>query len=100
MWVVIWAFILSIVPPLLVRIVVMLGLSIVTYTGISLVLDDLRDSLFGLYDNIGTDAIQIMDLAGIFDGISIFFTIAATALGYKLLLAGVSGSISRYSVRT
>jgi len=100
MWVVIWAFILSIVPLLVVRIVVMLGLSIVTYTGISLVLDELRDALLGLYDNIGTDAIQIMDLAGIFDGISIFFTIAATALGYKLLLAGVSGSISRYSVRT
>ena len=58
MWVVIWAFILSIVPLLVVRIVVMLGLSIVTYTGISLVLDELRDALLGLYDNIGTDAIQ------------------------------------------
>lgn len=67
------AYILSVVlgfiPLIVTKVLALLGIGLVTYVGADLLLDEATSYLFSQYDNLSTDVVALMNLAGIHEAL-------------------------------
>lgn len=71
-------FLLSMVQPLVARVLVALGLSIVTFTGMSAVMDTLTQRAVSAWGGLPASIMQLASLAGIGEALSIIMGAIAT----------------------
>lgn len=65
------AWLASLVPGLVARVLAALGFGIVTMTGLNTVADTLLNHLYTSYNSIGVSTLQLMNLAGFGEGLNI-----------------------------
>jgi cell division protein FtsX len=79
-----WASLLmGLVGPMAVRVLISLGLSVITYTGATLVLNNASNAAKAAFGGMAPDVLQLLALAGLFQAMSI--VIGAIAGGIALM---------------
>jgi hypothetical protein len=73
-------FLLAMVQPLLAKILVSLGFSVITIVGMNTVIDQLKSTLIGRVNSMPADMLNLALFAGIGTGIGIIFGACATKL--------------------
>lgn len=94
MWAPIFTFIISLVGPLLAKILAGLGIALVAYTGASLVVTELRDYVMGTFNGLPVDLLGILYLLGLDEGVKILFA----AYAVKITLQTSMGAFKRISM--
>lgn len=86
----IWSFIATIIGPLLAKIIVALGISVVSYTGISLAFDSLSEQVMSNFSAIPQSILQLIGLFGV--GVAIKMQLAAitAVIAYKTTVGAFS----------
>lgn len=83
----VWTFIVFILPFFLTKIIGLLGLGLVGYTGVDFAIDALFLAVTNAYDSIGTDLLIMLNILGIFTGFKIIFAAMSAVLSLKLINA-------------
>lgn len=73
-------FLLAMVQPLVARVLVSLGLSLVTFTGMSMVIDTLTSRAVSAWGGLPASILQLAGLAGIGEALSIITGAVATKI--------------------
>lgn len=74
------AFFLSLVQPIISRILVALGMSLVTFTGMTLVMDQITQAVQSAWGGLPGAILGLAGLAGLGQGLSIVFGAIATRI--------------------
>lgn len=77
------SFIWSITAPLLSNILRMIGLSIVTYGGLTLVIDQATDLIMNRYNDLPTVLLQLLDLAGVHSALKMMISTMFAVASFK-----------------
>lgn len=72
------AFLLALVQPIIARILVALGMSVVTFTGMGLLMEQVTQAVQGAWGGLPSAILGLAGLAGIGQGLSIVFGAIAT----------------------
>lgn len=78
-----WAFILFALPWIIEKVIVLLGVGLVSYTGFDFVFSQIESFITTRYDNLGTDLLPFLNLLGLDVGINIVMSSMAAVLAYK-----------------
>jgi hypothetical protein len=73
-------WLLSLVQPFIAKILLTLGLSVVTITGFNVVIDQIKNKLIGTVNGLPVDLLNVFLLAGCGTGIGIIFSAVAVKL--------------------
>jgi len=84
LWIFIWTFITSIIGPSVKKILVALGVSFVTYTGMDVAMDSLKNYVFSTLAGAPTSVVQMLGLLEVDSAINIVFS----AIAFRAVLAG------------
>jgi Protein of unknown function (DUF2523) len=74
------AFLLALVQPIISRILVALGMSVVTFTGMSMVMDQITQAVQTAWGGLPGAILGLAGLAGLGQGLSIVFGAIATRI--------------------
>lgn len=74
------AFFLALVQPIISRILVALGMSVVTFTGMSMVMDQITQAVQNAWGGLPGAILGLAGLAGLGQGLSIVFGAIATRI--------------------
>lgn len=89
----IWGAFLNIIGSIVGRALVALGLGVVTFTGMSVLLDGMKDQAIGAIQGLDP---QVVALFGVLK-IGTFISIITSAVAVRLLLSGAqSGTVKRW----
>lgn len=85
-----WPAVIAIVGPIIAQILAVLGIGLVTYSGTTVVLDQLKSLVVSSFQGLPADAIHVLGLFGADQYVSIMLSAAAA----KLALQSVRSSVS------
>lgn len=88
------AFLASMAAPLVSRVLMALGMSVITVTGVTLAIDQLKDLVIGNFGDVPVSILQLGGLLGAWQGLGMIFgaiTFAVTLRG----LTSLSGWIGK-----
>lgn len=74
----------AVAVPILVQVVTMIGFGLITYTGVTLALDQLESILISHLNSLPTDVLQIIFLAGADSAVGILFGAASSVAGWRV----------------
>lgn len=98
-WGAISSFVIALLPSIISRLFALVGLSIVSYFGFELALDEVKTAIFSNYNSLPTDALQLLDLAGGHAALSIMLTGMTTALGVGIFCAALNAGGRKKSIQ-
>mgnify|MGYP001318987389 FL=1 len=92
-----WAGLAAIIVPLAVRVVVGLGLAVVTYLGVSALLDNATSQLYSYLGGVSSSVLVIIGMARVDD----FIAVILSALSAKLIVKGLTqaGALKAFTYR-
>lgn len=88
LWSRLWAFILFVLPWVIEKVLILLGIGFVSYQGFDFIIDRLSDFIFSRFDNLLSDLYAILVILKLDVGIAILFAAMSIALSIKLMTAG------------
>ena len=92
-----FAGLLSLIPTLVKKALVSLGIGTITYTGVKVLLDSLTNQMYSYVGQIASDVLAVMNLAGFSDCLSILVSAVSARLAFRM---GVSGdTLKKWVVR-
>jgi hypothetical protein len=94
MWGIIGRFVISLIGPVLAKIFAGLGIGLVSYTGATLVLDQVRDWVLASFSGLSSNLVNIIYLIGLDEGIKILFAAYSVKIGLQLTM----GAFKRLSI--
>ena len=100
-WARLWAFIIFALPWVIQKVLVLLGIGIVTYAGFGVAINQIETYVFTNFNNLATDLLAIMLILHVDVGLKIMFASMAMALtikavsGTRRLVAGQGGSLTQ-----
>lgn len=100
-WARLWAFIVFALPWIVQKILVLLGVGIVTYVGFGVAISQIETYVFTNFNNLATDLLAIMLILHMDVGLKIMFAAMAMALtiktvsGTRRLVAGQGASFTQ-----
>lgn len=80
------AFSLSLIVPLVVKLLLALGISFVTYTGLTIAFDQAETFVLLNLGGLPADMYAILDIAGLPDGLAIIFSALTASVAVKTTL--------------
>jgi len=89
MFYVVWAFIVSVLPKVLLIIFTALGVGVFTYQGLDFVIDSASSAIFTSYNNIATDALAILQIANVDTAINIILASFTAGIAIKTTMGGL-----------
>ena len=87
-----WAFLAAAVVPLAKKILVALGIGVLTYQGLTLIGNQVRDSVLSAWGQVGGVTLNILSLAGIPESLGIL--LGAIAAKAALVAVGKLGRVA------
>ena len=84
-------FLASIIKPLVARVLLALGIGLVTYKGVDVMLENVVSAAQGAWDGVGANLVTIASMAGIDQVITIILSSITAAITLKL----VSGAMTK-----
>lgn len=86
------AFLLALAWPLVKKVLVSLGIGFVTYTGLTMIANQIKDQVMSAWGLAGANVVQVLTIAGIPQSVGI--TLGGLAAGAALAAAARLGKIS------
>lgn len=83
-WVALSAFLFGVIGPLLAQALKFLGISLVTYVGADLLIEEAETAVLATFDSLPVDLYEIMVMAGVRDGIQILFAASLAFVSIKM----------------
>jgi len=86
---VIWLFIISVLPKILLIILTSLGIGVATFQGLDLVITSASTAIFNNYNNVSTDALAILNIANVDTALSIMLSSFTAGIAIKTTIGGL-----------
>ena len=83
----IWGFIVSVLPKIIFEVLKMLGIGLVTFTGVKLAISELESWVFGQFQGISSDVFSLLVILGIDTGIAMVFSAYAVRATVSALVS-------------
>lgn len=80
-----WQFLAGAVGPLAKRVLVALGIGVVSYAGVQTLLDQVRDAVTGAWGQLGGSTLQLLTLGGFPESVGIILGALAARVGLMAL---------------
>lgn len=100
MWAAISSFLMVMVKPVLTQLVIALGVGVVSYTGYSVAITQLTDTITNNYNGLPVVALNIMNLFGVDSAIGIIVSTAISLAAFTALTAGTKLSFKSVGAST
>ena len=86
--VIVWTFILFVLPSLLKFLFGFLGIGVLAFVAFDLLIDDLTAQIFSNFNNVATDALLILQIANVDTAISIILASYTAGSAIHVVIAG------------